>query len=115
MFVNNGDNSTSLSATLSCFGTMNNEAHYMDGVSYQMQNMTSTGQASTNRLAKHITHSSRSNLCILYFNARSLYPKLDELRVLCDSEKQDTVCITETWFCEDILSRECDIPGNQCI
>ena len=65
--------------------------------------MTSTGQASTKR---RITHSSRSHLCILYFNTRSLYPKVDELCVLCDLEKPDIVCITETWFCEDVYSTE---------
>ena len=37
------------------------------------------------------------HLRILYFNARSLYHKLDELRALCDMEKPDIVSITETW------------------
>ena len=42
------------------------------------------------------------HLRILYFNARSLYPKLDELRALCDMEKPDILSITETWLYENL-------------
>lgn len=55
------------------------------------------------------------NLHILYFNARSLYPKIDELCAHCDIEKPDVVCLTETWLCADILESECAIPGYQCV
>ena len=58
-------------------------------------------------------HSHVSNgkqLQVLYFNARSLTPKLDELCVLCDLRKPDIVCITENWMCEDIGPSECSIP-----
>ena len=46
-------------------------------------------------------------LSILYFNARSLDPKFDELCALCDMEKPDVLCITETWLCTDIVEAEC--------
>ena len=56
-----------------------------------------------------------NNLRILYFNARSLYPKFDELCAQYDMEKPDVVCITETWLCEDIIESECVIRGYKCI
>ena len=52
---------------------------------------------------------------ILYFNARSLYPKEDELRALCDMEKPDIVSITETWLYEDICESESYIIGYKCV
>ena len=36
------------------------------------------------------------HLDIMYFYARSLCPKIDELRVLCDMEKPDIVCMHVT-------------------
>ena len=55
------------------------------------------------------------NLHILHYNARSLYPKFDELCAICDIEKPDVVCITETWFCNDIAETECTIHGYKCV
>ena len=55
------------------------------------------------------------NLHILHYNARSLYPKFDELCAICDMEKPDVVCITETWFCNDIAETECTIHGYRCV
>ena len=55
------------------------------------------------------------HLRILYFNARSLYPKLDELRALCDMEKPDIVSITETWLYEDICESESYIIGTSVL
>lgn len=51
----------------------------------------------------------------MHFNARSLYPKFDELSVLCVVERPDIVCITVTWFHTDILQSECLIPGYECV
>ena len=50
-------------------------------------------------------------LQILYFNARSLVPKLDYLRVLCAAQLPDIVCITETWLDNSISDNELTIPG----
>ena len=50
-----------------------------------------------------------SNLNILYFNARSLLPKIDELRVICETTKPDVVCIVETWLDGDISDSEITI------
>ena len=59
--------------------------------------------------------SSKTDLCILHYNARSLYPKIDELRVYCALEKPDIVCISETWLCDEIALLECSIQGYHCI
>ena len=56
---------------------------------------------------------SNSNLKILYFNARSLLPKFDELSLLTDSHRPDVICITESWLCPDILDSEISISGYQ--
>ena len=56
---------------------------------------------------------SNSNLKILYFNARSLLPKFDELLLLTDFHHPDVICITESWLCLDILDSEISIPGFQ--
>ena len=32
-----------------------------------------------------------------------------------DMEKPDVVCITETWFCNDITETECTIHGYRCV
>lgn len=56
---------------------------------------------------------STANIChlvppfsILYYNARSLLPKMDELRLVCLSEQPDVVCIVETWLDVNILDSE---------
>lgn len=64
---------------------------------------------------KHVTTECSNYLHILYFNARSLYPKLDELYAQCDMEKPDVVCLTETWLCADITESERTIPRYKCI
>ena len=48
---------------------------------------------------------------MFYFNARSLFPKLDELKLLCVNHSPDIVCITETWLSHDILDSELNLSG----
>ena len=50
-------------------------------------------------------------LSVVYYNARSLLPKFDELCVLVESYQPDIICITETWLCTDVLDNEISIPG----
>ena len=47
-----------------------------------------------------------SELSIWYYNARSILPKLDELRLICSSEKPDIFCIVETWVDDAIEDNE---------
>ena len=55
-------------------------------------------------------HSSFSLLKILYFNARSILPKLDDLTALVDTHNPDIVCIVESWLNVDMIDMEIDIP-----
>ena len=47
-----------------------------------------------------------SQLNIVYYNARSLLPKIDELRVITETESPDVICIVESWLSSDILDNE---------
>ena len=49
---------------------------------------------------------STCSLCVLYYNARSLLPKLDDLRAACLVHSPDIICITETWLDETISNHE---------
>ena len=52
---------------------------------------------------------------ILYYNARSLLPKLDELHALITIKTPHIVCIVETWLSSDILHNELQLPGYQVL
>ena len=58
---------------------------------------------------------SNNMLKILYYNARSLLPKFDELLILADSHNPDVICITESWLSVDIQDSEILIPGYQSL
>ena len=59
------------------------------------------------------SHQSNSlrHLRILSLNARSLLPKIDELRGLCGSEKFDVICVSETWLSDAVEDHEVHIHG----
>jgi len=50
----------------------------------------------------------------IYFNVRSLLPKISELQLLCLTENPDVVCVTETWLDVDVDDCEIEIPGYLC-
>ena len=52
-------------------------------------------------------------MSIVYYNARSLLPKFDELCTLCATYKPDMLCLVETWLCNYISDNEFMIPGYQ--
>ena len=54
-------------------------------------------------------------LSLLYYNARSLYSKMDELATLCSLHHPEIVCIVETWLSEDVLDSEISIPNYATI
>ena len=54
---------------------------------------------------------SHSFLNILYFNARSILPKIDELATLTDTHNPDLICIVESWLNKDIADSEIALPG----
>ncbi len=57
--------------------------------------------------------SNKCNKClkILYFNARSVLPKLDELKITAAENGPDVICITESWLSQEISNVEASIPG----
>lgn len=57
------------------------------------------------------SNSSSKCLNILYFNARSILPKLDELKIVAEENNPDVVCITESWLCQEISNVEVSVPG----
>ena len=58
-----------------------------------------------------IVNSKSSDINVLYFNARSLVPKIDELRLICASCNPDIVCVVETWLDGEIADTEVAIPN----
>ena len=52
-----------------------------------------------------------SNINVLYFNARSLAPKIDELQLICATCKPDIVCVVETWLDSEVVDVEIAIPN----
>ena len=49
----------------------------------------------------------------MYYNVQSLLPKLDELRIVCETEKPGIVCIVESWLDNSISDNEISIPTYQ--
>ena len=59
--------------------------------------------------------STHRSFSVMYFNCRSLLPKIDELTVLCFMNIPDVVCLVETWLCMDILDTELSIPNYSIV
>ena len=53
-------------------------------------------------------------LKIPYANARSILPKIDELRTVVSCDSPDIVCVVETWLSEEIANDEVVIEGYDC-
>ena len=65
-----------------------------------------------NQMAKVCKHNSHSNsLVVTYYNARSLLPKTDHLRVLVATDVPDVVCIVESWLESSNSNIEIALPG----
>ena len=66
-----------------------------------------------------VTSSSTVNesacLPILYYNARSIIPKFDELCALVEIHSPKLICIVETWLCDNITDSELSIPNYELI
>ncbi len=71
------------------------------------------------RPSSHLTpgQSSPTDFSILYFNARSILPKLDDLRVEVAAQNLPLccVCIVETWLSEDISDLEISIENYDVV
>ena len=71
----------------------------MEGESSHLVSASVSGQPSPN------------NFSILYFNARSISPKLDDLWVVVAAQKPSIVCIVESWLSECISDLEMSIEN----
>ena len=58
--------------------------------------------------------SNNSGIKFLYFNVRSLLPKIDDLRLVCSLYFPHVICIVESWLDIDILDSEICIQGYLC-
>ena len=70
---------------------MRNHSHSLEGASYHFQ--------------------SNLNISILYFNARSLLPKLDLLKAEVVAHNPSVICIVESWLSENIDDNEISIDN----
>ena len=84
------------------------ECSYMKGVCSQMST-SFPNYCSPN--VKTCIH----NLSVLYFNVRSLIPKIDHLRVICASQNPGFVCIVETWLNSEVDDSEICIQGYSIV
>ena len=59
--------------------------------------------------------SGMNKLSILYYNARSILPKLDNLTAICCASNPDIVCIVESWLSGDISDDEIAVSGYSIV
>ena len=64
---------------------------------------------------QHVGVECKSSIKILYFNARSILPKIDSLQAVVTVENPDVICVVETWLSSDIDDREVDIPSYDIV
>ena len=74
----------------------------MEGVSSQHKSVTA-----------YQLCSDKKSLSILFYNARSLLPKFDELCAFCENNHPSVVCVVETWLGEEITGSEISLPDYQ--
>ena len=59
--------------------------------------------------------SGMNELSILYYNARSILSKLDNLTAICCASNPDIVCIVESWLSGDISDDEIALSGYSIV
>ena len=57
----------------------------------------------------------KHSLKCMYFNARSLVNKIEELELYIKEEELDIIAVTETWLTEEILTSEYSVQGYTLI
>ena len=58
-----------------------------------------------------LSHLHSSTLSIMYFNARSVFCKLDSLKLVCAKHQPDVICIVESWLDKEISNSEFSLDG----
>ena len=51
-----------------------------------------------------------TKLSVYYSNCRSVLPKMDDLRVLAEVDKPDTIALCETWLGKEVCPSEVTLP-----
>ena len=59
-------------------------------------------------------NSAKHDINILYYNARSLFPKIDELRLEYANRRPDIVCIVESWIDNSVTDGELLCLATSC-
>ena len=58
-------------------------------------------------------NSAKHDINILYYKARSLFPKIDELQFECANRRPDIVCIVESWIDNSVTNGELLLSAYQ--
>ena len=58
-----------------------------------------------------LSHLHNSTLSIMYFNTRSVFCKLDNLKLVCAMHQPDVICIIESWLDKEISDSELSLDG----
>ena len=58
------------------------------------------------------SQSDELSVIILYYNARSLIPKIDELRAIAEAKHPDIIYIVESWLSDEIQDNELVLPAG---
>ena len=58
-----------------------------------------------------LSHPHNSTLSIMYFNARSVLRKLDNLKLVCAIHQPDVICIVESWLDKEISNSKLSLDG----
>jgi hypothetical protein len=85
----------------------NDSLQNQDGATYNSTRTTSPFEAEDNQFQCF----QRKGLYFLHLNARSLLPKLDEVRILATKSKPVVIGITETWLDKSVEDSEVEILG----
>ena len=72
-------------------------------------------EGETPQSCQQSTSAKNNCLRILYYNARSLVPKYEELCAIAEAEAPDIICIVETWLSSEIDDSELSIGNYQIL
>ena len=72
---------------------------------------TNPGPSLPNTTPSSFKQFPRKGLNFLHVNARSILPKLDELRIIAQQTNAAVLCVTETWIDSSVTDNEINIDG----
>ena len=58
-----------------------------------------------------LSHLHNSTLFLMYINARSVFCKLDNLKLVCAIHQPDVICIVESWLDKEISDSKLSLDG----